>query len=537
MKKIKLRQLAFQCFAILVFIYIIFVYMTHDPIWNKTFPKTTGNTCTVILIDGLSSSVFNEELLQNQLPILDSLKGKSCFVEHGIVSFPTMTGYGFYPFITGRDALQSGILGLRWFDRSRISGNLRNYVGRTNIHMNDDITDSIKNFFQLSAPMYTASINTYMNKGVSHDIKTGWAHTTAKYHDYWLFSALSGIPFVGKYISPDHFEHETHAINIAKRQLEKNPKFQWITLPSPDAINHVYGTTQMYRDILHHIDSLIGDLIDYSHHELGQQERMFVIVSDHGVIDVHRNLDYQDIAKKLNIRMDRGNSVNIFSSDLSQPIEELKELDAFYVINGNLCAYLYFKDPSAEKINNWSQKLSSHTLENFPRGDSLIHIPKLISEYEGVDIVAYQSAENQVSILRRGDEAKVILRDTNALEYVPIQGNPFNYPDSLFNRPMSEEKWLNLTFNTDYPSAIYRIYSLVTNPNAGDLVLTSENGYDLAQDYELFVKNYKGGHGGIRKEIISVPFIINKPNQNDTLIHTLRSEDVGLMIRNYLEQK
>jgi len=55
-----------------------------------------------------------------------------------------MTGYGFYPFITGVDATESGILGLRWFDRKRKEGNLRNYVGRTNIHMNSDLVDSIK---------------------------------------------------------------------------------------------------------------------------------------------------------------------------------------------------------------------------------------------------------------------------------------------------------------------------------------------------------------------------------------------------------
>ena len=62
--------------------------------------------------------------------------------------------------ITGVDATKSGILGLRWFDRKRKEGNLRNYVGRTNVHMNDDLVDSVKNVFELSTPFYTASINT-----------------------------------------------------------------------------------------------------------------------------------------------------------------------------------------------------------------------------------------------------------------------------------------------------------------------------------------------------------------------------------------
>lgn len=42
---------------------------------------------------------------------------KGVFVKKGVTSFPSMTGYAFYPVITGRDAADSGILGLRWFSR------------------------------------------------------------------------------------------------------------------------------------------------------------------------------------------------------------------------------------------------------------------------------------------------------------------------------------------------------------------------------------------------------------------------------------
>ena len=211
------------------------IYLNRpDPEWTKIYPKTEGNTCTIFLIDGLSSAIFTSELTQGNLPNLKRLIDEGMYTENGISSFPTMTGYGFYPFITGVDASESGILGLRWFDRNRSKGNLRNYVGKTHVHMNKDVTDSIKNIFELSGTAYTASVNTYMNKGVKHAIITGWEHTTAKYEGKSLFKWLRMIPLIGKKIAKNHFEHESNVMEIAIKQLKKNPKVHWITFPSPD---------------------------------------------------------------------------------------------------------------------------------------------------------------------------------------------------------------------------------------------------------------------------------------------------------------
>ena len=82
-----------------------------------------------------------------------------------------MTGYLFYPFLTGTDASQSGIYGLRWFDKKREKGQLRNYVGRTNVQMNYDVKASPQNLFELAGSAYTCSINSYMNRGVKERVK------------------------------------------------------------------------------------------------------------------------------------------------------------------------------------------------------------------------------------------------------------------------------------------------------------------------------------------------------------------------------
>lgn len=513
---------------------IILVYNQRpDPIWKKDFPPTDGNTCTVFLIDGLSNDIFKKNLKNNRLPNIATLIQKGIYVENGISSFPTMTGYGFYPFVTGVDATKSGILGLRWFDRSREIGNLRNYVGKTNIHMNDDLTDSISNFFASAGDAYTASINSYMNQGVKHSVMTGWDHTAAKYEGKSIFKWLRKIPFIGKNIAVNHFQHESMAMDIALQQLAKNPVFQWVTFPSPDAYNHVFGTDDTYDKLLIHIDSLIGIYIQETQ-RLGQNNRMIAIVSDHGISDVHQNLDFcQRMLSLTNLQITRGKSVHIFTSELDESLEDIQDKDGYFVINGNLAAYLYMKNPSKIGNDQWQQPLNEGLLTNYPVGDRTYHIPKIIAAMPEIELVIYRQNNGDITVLNGNTEA-IIHKDTLSYTYRLLSGNPLGYPDTLINVPMAANDWLTKSYNTSFPYAVPRIYDLMTQKGIGDVVMTSGIGVDLANDYEIFVGNYKGGHGGIRKEIISVPYIIYRPDYTPEIVSALRSEDVGMMIKNYL---
>ena len=254
MEKINIKKIflsLFSFFLILMITLILILYnMDPDAEYEKVHQETSYGTATIILIDGLSQKIFQESIDQGKLPYFKGLIDQSVYVENGIGAFPSMTGYAFYPFITGMKAPSSGIYGLRWFDRSLNKGNLRNYVGRTNVQMNNDIVDEYPNLFELNKDFYTASINTYMNRGVHHSLKTGWAHTTAKYSKESLFPYLRGIPMVGNEIAKDHFEHETLVTDLAIDQLKLNPKVQWITYPSLDAHNHVHGTDEIYHQLI-----------------------------------------------------------------------------------------------------------------------------------------------------------------------------------------------------------------------------------------------------------------------------------------------
>ncbi|TNE60085.1 MAG: phosphodiesterase [Bacteroidetes bacterium] len=507
------------------------------------YPPTKGNTVTIFLIDGLSKHIFQEMVDQGKLPHLRELIRKSTLVKHGIAAFPTMTGYGFYPFITGEDAARSGILGLRWFDRSRENGNLRNYVGRTNVLMNEDIHHMPQTVFERYDSFYTASVNTYMNRGVHDAEMTGWAHATSKYQSEGVFKMLRHIPLLGRRIAKDHFQHESMVLEKALEQLARNPKVQWITFPGPDASNHVLGTTDEYYRLLVHLDSLIGRFVSETA-GLGQGEtRMIAIVTDHGISDVSVNLDIPGrLEKEFGIALERGPSVNLYTQTLKDPISDFVSKQGYFVINGNLSAYIYLRDPVLNPTaQHWRNNQPFDLLTHYPARNGAIHLPETIASMDGVELVACRPNDSTVTVYGKNGHADIIFNGTDAYRYVPAGRDPFGY-DSIpaLNILLktgfhSADQWLDASLETRFPDALYRLYSVMAAKGAGDLLVTAEKGYDLAPDYEMFVQNYKGGHGGLRGELSDVPYILYIPGTEARVLPYARAEDVGRIILNHLE--
>ncbi|MEM9546661.1 MAG: alkaline phosphatase family protein [Bacteroidota bacterium] len=529
--KLGLGCLVFIVIGLLLAVYFINRKTTYT---GDHFP-TNGNTVTIFLIDGMVQDKFEQALDKGHLPNLKSLIDKGTYVKNGIGAFPSMTGYAFYPFITGVDAAKSGILGLRWFDRSLDKGNLRNYVGRSNVYMNHDVTDTIQNIFELSGEMYTSSINSYMNKGVADSRMTGWAHTTAKFEGKSIFGPMRSIPLVGKELAKDHFQHESEVLKMAKDQLLQNPKVQWITLPSPDASHHVFGMTDTYTLLIRHIDDLIGDFME-TVDQIGQGDtRMIAVVTDHGVSDVEKNLDIEPLAKaKIGLDLIRGNAVNYRSMVLDTPLEDFVDKDGYWVINGNLSAYLYMRDPAKTGTISWRNNLSYEDLLNYKKGNTTINIPKALADLEGIELVIYKKDKNNIVVQNKTGHA-LISKIRDKYKYQTVSADPLEYGSMhLSDTLLTKDEWLAMTIHTNYPDAVFRLFSLMSAPNIGDLVITSEEGYDLAKNYEVIVNNYKGGHGGLRSGQLRVPYIIYAPGLAQQSIEYTRAEDVGKMIMNWL---
>lgn len=536
----------FQFLKISLFIIAVFsgliYFLTREKPYTQTHLPTKGNTVSILLLDGLSKRIFKDLLAQGKLPHLAQLIQKSTYVEHGIAAFPSMTGYGFYPFITGEDASKSGIMGLRWFDRRLDKGNLRNYVGRSNVNMNHDIHPSPQNIFELHDTFYTASINSYMNRGVHHTEMTSWAHTTSKFQEQPGFKQLRQLPWWGQKFAKNHFEHESLVMDKAIAQLSRNPKVQWVTFPSLDASNHISGTTDEYYLLLQHIDGLVGRFIEAVNQLEQSSNRMIAIITDHGISDVSKNLDIpQTLQNQYDISLIRGSSVNLFSSELSENISDFVDKNGYFVINGNLSAYIYLRDTAQNPTaQHWRRRLSFALLEHFPTKRGFIHLPQAIASIEGVELVACLKNDSTVSIFNAQNSADIVYHPLKGYRYITGANDPLSYNDSPILRGMiqrgfhSADAWLEASVTSDYPDALHRLYQLMSADRVGDLLITGKKGYDVAADYEIFVKNYKGGHGGLRSELLDVPYILYQPQAEPRILPYLRAEDVGKMIKNFL---
>lgn len=494
--------------------------------------KPNNKSVTYFLIDGLDAAKFNRLISEGKLPFLAKIAKNGIMIQKGISSFPTMTGYGYYPFITGMDAARSGILGLRWFDRSLIKGNLRNYVGRTNPLMNKDILPDIKTLFELADTSYSASINCFMNRGVKESVITGWDHSAAKFEGRSVFKWIRAMPFFGEKWAMNHFEHETSAINIALEQLAKNPKVHFITFPSPDATVHVLGNNPTYDEILIHIDRLIEQYWKEVV-ALGQEnDRMLAIISDHGVEEVINNLDFKEEFEKLGLKFERGNAVNILNSQLNTPFEKLNDLNAYFVINGNLSAYIYLKWP----IKDWAYNPSYNEISAYPlpNGDS-IDLVAFFAKREGVEFAIVKTDSVSLRIYRGGEYA-LIKKESNALVYNDNHGDVLNLRTCMTSPhfKLSNDEWMVAGADCDYPYSVPRLWALFENKSMGNILLTSAKGYDFGKKYEQVVGSYKGGHGGIRASMMVTPYIIYGKGLKPSNVETARSEDIGATVMHWL---
>lgn len=500
---------------------------------------------TVFMVDGLSAQVFERLLAAKQLPNIARMIQEGTYVQRGIAAFPSMTAYGFYPYVTGHDAAESGILGLRWFDRTRAQGQLRAYVGRSNRALNTDLRADVATLYEHVAPAFTATFNTYMDRGVHTQIKTGLDFTLAKYRNvWWLPRWISKIPHFGPRLIPTLAEVEARVMQMAIDQLPKVPKVHWLTLVSPDTAHHIEGFGPHYDSLIRNIDALIGAYRTQSQ-ALGQEDgRIYALLTDHGLRDAQQNLDLVRVLQSMGLRAHREPSTSLTSSELDTPATDYANIDASVVINGNMLNYLYLKSPRM----GWGAAPSLADLRAYPIQSAQSPAPKIdliakLLATPGVGMLIAPSPKPDVlaQVLSPKGHAEILGQaqapQNPTYGYRILQGqDPLGYAQAsspslkamLGGALHPSRMWLAQTAAHNYPDALHRIAQLMRQPKRGDLVVMAAPGVDLGGDYELFVGDYKGGHGGLDAAQLRVPMVISGPNITQGLrIPTARAEDMG----------
>ena len=500
-------------------------YVHHSPL--DAGAAGSAPYLTIFMVDGLSESVFEAELGAGRLPNIAALAARGALVEHGISSFPSMTSYGFHPFLTGQDAARSGVLGLRWFDRARDHGNLRSYVGSTGEVVNADLLPRPLTLFERVDGQHTYSMNTFAGRGVRRSDRVGWSFAMAKFRDVpGPAHVLAGVPVVGGVLAPDWERAEARAMARAIDDLSLWPKVQWITLSSPDGYVHVHGIDARYAELVRHADALIG-LYRQASERLGQEpQRIYAVVSDHGVADARANVDLRAVLRErcgLNVVRD-----SVLRFRLSEPLSRYDGADGVLAINGDMLNYVYLREPAAPPGQEWRHPLREGQLACYgSRGVDVI--AGLLAE-AGVERVIVRGDAPRQTVVRAAGGRGVIDGDAGRSFYRAEGADPLGYAalglaDGVARTPA---EWLEATHGAEFPDAPHRLSALMANLDAGDLVVTSAPGYDLGAGYEAVVGNYRGGHGGLRAEQLRVPYVLSgRGIGRGVRLPAARAEDVG----------
>ena len=496
----------------------------------------------IILIDGLGTPLFLELYDAGKLPNLRAFAETGAYVRNGVGAFPSMTGYAFYSFLTGFAAPVSEIGGLRWLQRtSQARPALRNYVGSGNVLMNSDIPTAVPLLFERFGPTaVSSSINTYMNRGTTYSEKLGWALTTAKYGPHvWYIRLLKGLRYIlGDRIYRNFFEFETASFERALDHLRTyQPRVQWITAAALDSYVHVDGLedTQFLENLMIHLDSLIGSYVR-SAQKIGSKKRVFAIVSDHGMAQVEHNIDISAFLQKILP------TYNIFSESMvlvpfyPQSLDAHSEKDIIVAVNGNTLCHLYLPNLKFSGSNAWLTKPELDQLSKFPSGSHHVDLFLELASLTGVEFVMTKIGDATVRVWNNKFDSCTI-RCINPAKAKHLRRyqiddetgkNFLEIPHALLSKPILRRDWLSQTLSTTYPFAVPRIFEMFESPSTGDIVITAIPGFDFGKDYELFVGNYKGGHGGLHRSQVLSPFILfGEGIRPGGFLETALSEDIG----------
>ncbi len=489
--------------ALLILLFIISIGYDEEIVDKHFSPKRHKNkeiqeqkvSVTYFLIDGLSNEVFLKLLNQGELPNIKQLMDQGLYYENCVSSFPTVTGYGYYPFITGHDATKSGIMGLRWISRfprkiNRALGK-RNYIGQTARQMSDDLDPYPPTVFELCKDDYSWSIQSYASRGVKKSVLKKVDYTKTK------ICNLIGYDGINKWK-----EYESMIMKTSIDELLKHKtRIQWITLTSTDGSSHYHGFKEdIYSGFLKHIDTLIGDYVKAS--KKLNEKRIFCVISDHGIEDVKKNIVLgTEMAQKYGFSSYINGGVFYFKRKLSNGFHSFKNYNLLSSVHGNGCASIHIR-PLHKK---WKERTTYSELTHYRLASGKeIDVIQAMVEIEGVEFVMVRGEEpNTVEIHCLVGVATIHSNKEGYYTYSLKSGiDPLGYPQSLFNVPLHDQVWLEKTIDFKYPYAPPRLWNYVNNPsgNAGDLVVTSLPHYD----FDLF--NF-ATHGGIRRDHSVVPMI------------------------------
>ncbi len=460
----------------------------------------------LFLADGVGQAEIEQGCREGRLPnIQRRLITGGSHVTRATTCIPAITYGAIATLLTGTEPGTHTIVGNRWFDPDQAF--FRNY---TTIEDYRDINYdcAAPTIYELMRPAPSASIQAAHERGVTEDI-ANWA--------------VSGVMwFFGDYTAVDKLT----ATSLWRVVAWANRHQQWPTMltcyfPGTDSVGHRFGpSSPRYQRAVEHLDYQIGRVCDWLESQGLLSTTYLALVADHGMIDVGPDgiIDLVQL-----VREEWGRNATARTLQEGPEAWRRAYFDRFDTVvahhNGR-GAFLYFAGP-----DGWNGRPTPATVEAIltapPAEAQLWNIP-------GVDLVTYLGAD-EVAVLRSaGGAARIVARATEAgpeYAYQPDPDDVLGYRDDpelaafVDGGFHSSRDWLNATNEQVFPDLVPHLIPLLHVHRAGQVVLFTQPGYSFVRE--------RGGHGGIRREEMLIPFMLAGPGiEPGCVLETARSADL-----------
>jgi hypothetical protein len=432
------------------------------------------NSSVILVADGLTPDLLSAAIRAGEVPALAALADEGA---HHVLTtvFPSVTGVGYIPMLTGVHPAEAGVPGLRWYDRSRrlpaIFGRSRSYVGTQIRSINDDLSPTVPTAFERAGgaalgmeAVVTRGLPAHrqLDRGFAHAARVIHAHVTGDV-DRWLVL------------------EEELAETLVRRIRQEKPRFVFAAFTSGDKAAHRGGglAPGVMRS-LRLVDRVVRAIREDAERNGRWSTMQLSVVSDHGHSAVHSHLD---LAAEL-----RENGVRVRSHPWTYPDRS----QAAVMVSGNSMAHVYLGLDDRTK-QAWP------ALQNRWRAET-----EWLWTHTAVDLVAAQTSANAVAVWKQGQHGE-ISRTARGYSYLHVDGDPLGI-DSF--EDLCDEAVHERTLATDYPDSVAQLAHLVLAPRSGDLVISATPGWDLRRQYEPI--DHVSSHGALHAAHMLVPLVGNR---------------------------
>ncbi|MBL6974965.1 MAG: alkaline phosphatase family protein, partial [Deltaproteobacteria bacterium] len=397
--------------------------------------------CIFILFDGARSDLFAELLEAGELPAIRRHLVEPGCSRSAVAAFPTVSGPGHLPFMTGCFPGTLNVSGVYWFDREAYGRSLtgltgfRTYLGPFKVRkMNQDVTPSTPNLAQVW-PDVEYVFGWYTRGSADRALLTRWTKS---------------VSFVRGFMTKDWLQCDADAEVKLMQSVDGGASFIFAVFPAPDELGHRFGPTgdetrTAYARLDQTIDRLFKRLGDRSEAD----STLVMIGSDHGQSNTHTHFPLDRFVEE---RVGR----TLIYKRFATPLHGNK---AAVLPNGNGMANVHFRG------EGWTSGRPDLTAEPYQGliGDLL--------EQEPMDILAWREEDGWIRMVSRRGAARFRETGPSMTEYDPSASDPFGYEG--LEGAVSFDQWLQATADHDYPDGPVSLATHLRAPRSGDLIVTT----------------------------------------------------------------